>query len=338
MTTVAIIGLGPMGKRHLQVIKSLGLELVAICDANTETLKSVGDEYGIGADHRFQSARQLFDEITPQCVIIATTAPSHCSLTSMAAEAGTKFILCEKPMATSLAECDAMIEVCLKHGAHLAINHQMRFIDQYVMSKEIVNSEEFGGFGSVTVLGGNFGMAMNGTHYFEMFRYLTDESPEEVTAWFSPETVPNPRGIQFQDRAGSVRMVTAHGKRFYMEIGSDQGYGKTTVYCGKFGQLFIDELAGFMHISVREEASRHLPTTRYGAPVSRSTLNIPPLDPVQPTRAVVESLLSGAGYPSGEDGRLAITALVAAYVSHERGNVAVRLDEQLPRERTFPWA
>jgi predicted dehydrogenase len=182
-------------------------------------------------------------------------------------------------------------------------------------------------------------MAMNGTHYFEMFRYLTDESPSEVSAWFSSDAVPNPRGAQFEDRAGSVRLITKSGKRFYMEAGSDQGNGLSVIYTGRNGQIVVDELAGAMSLAVREEQYRQLPTTRYGMPSHRSQQAIMPVDVIAPSRAVLESLLAGENYPSGEDGRLAVAVLVAAYISNEEGHRAVALEEVSNyRNRVFPWA
>ena len=63
-------------------------------------------------------------------------------------------------------------------------------------------------------------------------------------------------------------------------------------------------------------------------------------------RALVVDLADGAelasatfAYPSGEDGRLALSVLVGAYISHEEGHRPVRIhDEALPRTRVFPWA
>ena len=264
---------------------------------------------------------------------------SHCAYTSLAAEAGARYILCEKPMGVSLAECDRMMEVCSRHGTRLAVNHQMRFMEQYTASKRIVQSEAFGGLSSVTVVAGNFGMANNGSHYFEMFRYMTDEPPIEATAWFSTETVPNPRGPQFEDRAGAVRLTTVSGKRFYMEIGADQGHGMKVVYSGPYGQLVVDELAGTMYLAVRGDRYRDMPSTRYGMPSVESVQKISPADSVGPTRAVLEALLDDDDPPTGEDGRMAVAALVAAYVSDENGHIPVSLgDSALPLDRVFPWA
>jgi len=338
MKTV-VLGAGRMGRRHIQVIKEMGLDLAGICDLNPEALALAEKEQGITSELHYSHAPSLLKEKQPECVVIATTAPTHCEYTCLAAELGAKYILCEKPMAISLAECEQMLAACKKHGTKLAINHQMRFMEQYVTPKQLINSAEFGGLASVTVVAGNFGMAMNGTHYFEMFRYMTAESPEEVTAWFSSDKVPNPRGPQFEDRAGSLRITTASGKRLYMEAGSDQGNGCKVIYAARYGQIMIEELTGIMTLVSREEQYRNLPTTRYGMPSVRSEQTIKPADAIAPSRAVLESLLNDTNPPTGEDGRMAVATLVAAYISDEEGHRSVKLEETgLYKNHTFPWA
>lgn len=335
----AVIGTGRMGRRHIQVIQELGLALVGICDCNPEALAMAAEEQRAPRDIHFADPHLMLSQTKPECVIVSTTASTHCEYTCLAAEAGARYIFCEKPMAVSLEECDRMIATCQAHGVRLAINHQMRFMEQYTEPKHIVQSEAFGGLSSITVVAGNFGMAMNGTHYFEMFRYMTDEEPAEVTAWFSPERVPNPRGAQFEDRAGAVRLTTSSGKRFYMEISADQGHGMKVIYAGPYGQLVVDELAGTMVLSVREEQYLDLPSTRYGMPWVETLKKIEPADAVEPTRAVLDALLRDENPPTGQDGRLAVAAVVAAYVSDENGHISVRLDDtNLPLDRTFPWA
>ena len=318
--------------------QELGLTLFGVADPSREALAAARDEHDLSQEQCFADASVLLEQTEPQCVIVSTTAPAHCAYTCAAAESGAEYILCEKPMAVSLAQCDRMIDVCEANGAKLAVNHQMRFMEQYTGPKRIVQSESFGGLSSVTVVAGNFGMAMNGTHYFEMFRYMTDESPAEATAWFSDAAVPNPRGPEFEDRAGAVRLTTASGKRFYMEISADQGHGMKVIYSGRHGQLVVDELAGKMYLAEREEQHRALPTTRYGMPWTESVHDIQPAELLGPSKAVLNALVSGEDAPSGHEGRLAVEALVAAYVSDESGHTPVPLDGDLPRERVFPWA
>ncbi len=327
-----------MGRRHIEIARRGGCALVGMFDIREDALRQAQAEHDLSSDLLFNDLDALYTRARPDCLIIATTADSHCSLTCMAAERGVQYVLVEKPMAVSLDECDRMIEACERYGARLSVNHQMRFMEQYTEPKRLFDSEVYGGIASMTVVAGNFGFSMNGTHYFEAFRYLFDENLEEVTAWFSPEIVANPRGRQFEDRAGCIRAVSRNGKRLYMEIGADQGHGIRVTYAGRHGMVTINELTGELVSSVREEQYRELPTTRYGMPAVESRRMIRPADVIDSSVAVLKALLDDARRVSGQDGRKVIEALVAAHESAERGSVPVFLDSRLNRSRVFPWA
>lgn len=335
----AIIGMGSMGRRHVKVVRMLGLQLVGVCDENPEALRAAGEQCDIPKDRCYAEAGEMLSVTHPECIIIATTAPTHSFYTCLAAEAGTRYILCEKPMAVSLHECDRMLDVCQARGVRLAVNHQMRFMDHYREPKRITQSAEFGGLSSVTVVSGNIGMATNGLHYFEMFRYMTEERPRQVTAWLEPRRAPDPRGGDFEDRAGSVRVETLNGKRLYMEIGADQGHGIKVIYAGPLGQLVVDELAGTMYLSVREARDRCVPSVRYALQGQECLLQVEPTETIKSTLRTLDALINDKDVTSGEDARSAVAVLVAAYVSDERGSVPIVLDEHaLPIDRIFPWA
>jgi predicted dehydrogenase len=335
---VGIIGAGRMGRRHIHVVRKLGFELVGIVDVSRDALQEARREHDLDSDLLFDSPENLYASVVPGCLIIATTADSHCTMTCNAAKWGTKYILVEKPMAVSLDECKRMIRTCETYGAKLAVNHQMRFMEQYSKPKAMLESDEYGGFKSMTVVGGNFGFSMNGTHYIEAFRYITGEEPAEITGWFSPDVVANPRGVQFEDRAGSIRVVTTSGKRLYIEIGSDQGHGLQVTYAGRNGIIGINELTGEMTTSVREPQYRELPTTRYGMPAKAGRETIKPVEVIDSTAKVLSALLNDQNSVTAQQGMLAVKVLVAAYTSAENGSVAARLDHKLDHSRVFPWA
>lgn len=222
---LAVIGVGRMGRRHIRVVKDLDLELVGVCDYQPESLALAEKECDVLVDQQFSDVRVMLEQTQPEAVIVATTAPTHASYTCLAAAMGARYILSEKPLAVSLAQAEQMIAACQQHGAKLAINHYMRFIDFGQEIKRIVESAAFGGFSSMTVAAANIGLAMVGSHYIELFHWLSGETSVQTTAWLERDPLPNPRGAQFEDRAGSLRLVTASGKRFYLEAGVEQGHG-----------------------------------------------------------------------------------------------------------------
>lgn len=335
-----LIGTGRMGMAHLRAARNLGLELVGLCDLRPENLDKAAAEAGVDASACFSDPATLFaTHPAVDLVLIATTADSHRALVEQAAAAGARAILCEKPMATSVADCDAMIAACQRAGCLLAVNHQMRFMEQYTRIKGELDSGRFGPLASMNVVAGCFGMSMNGSHYCEAFRWLTGSDIVSATAWFAPEALQNPRGPQYADQAGEVRFESADGRRLYLSIGADQGHGMTVTYAARFGHLFVDELEGVYCATARKPEHQDLPVTRYGMPWDRWEVRFPQADNVGPTQAVIQALLAGQAYPDGAAGRGAVAALVAAARSVALGNRPVRLDDLGDYvTKRFPWA
>ena len=275
---VCIFGVGRMGRRYIDSIKILGLELVGLYDISPASLADAKKDFNLNDSLLFNDLDSLYANIKPDLVIISTNADSHCALVRIAALNNAKYIFVEKPMATSISECELMIEVCKLNKVKLSINHQMRFMEQYTLPKNLLESGAHGGLKSMTVIAGNCGLSMNGVHYFEAFHYLTGESINRVSAWFSKEVVNNPRGQQYQDRAGCIKAETRSGKRLYMDISADQGHGVQVSYASSFGFINVNELTGDLVVSERSEEYRSLPSHRYGMPSNNYQLKIDPVD------------------------------------------------------------
>jgi predicted dehydrogenase len=327
-----------MGDWHAHVLKSMGFQDIVLCDRRREVLESVGRRYDIERERHFQNTHELIQSVRPEIWIIATTADTHRDLVVQAAEYGAKYILCEKPLACSIAECDEMITTCNRFGTRLAVNHQVRYIPAYTTAEQVIRSPEFGDFSSMTVVGGNGGLAMIGSHLFEAFRWICDERVETVQAWLSHEKLPNPRGEQFEDHGACVRATTASGKRLYFDLSADQGHSLSIIYAGRFGQIIVEPLAGQLRHTVRKSDDRAQPTTRYATEGQRGQASFNPFALEGSTR-LVRDLLEGGSYPTAEDGRHAVECLVAAHLSHELGNIPIRLaDVETYRCRRFHWA
>lgn len=336
---VAVIGLGRMGMRHIEAVTALGMTVVGVADIDEKARAAAQESCALASSACFADGKELLRDVRPQALVVATTAPSHASLVLGAAECGVRFILCEKPMATSLGEAQEMAEACKRAGTALAINHQMRFMEQYTRVKSLVGSAELGPLASIVVAASNFGLAMNASHYFEMFRYVSGLPVHSVNAWFEDARLANPRGTQFEDRSGRVLVRAADGLSMYLDFSVNAGNGVNVTYICRNGQIVVDELNGTMRVVARKAEFRELPTTRYGMPSDIRIENIAPADVVGPTKALWSALLAGQPYPDGEAGFHALACCVAAHVSHESGGSSVRIDGQsLPRNRHFKWA
>lgn len=334
-----IIGCGRMGARHVLALQELKVEISGIFDVALENMEQMVNQNNLSRNIIYKDVDLLFSKVKPDLCIIATTLPSHKEYILKAVQSGTKKILCEKPLSGSLQDCLEIIKLCNVNKVDLAVNHQMRFMDQYCIPKEMLYSEDFGGLESISVTAGNFGMAMNGSHYFEMMRFMFDDNPCRVSAWFDKEDLPNPRGKQFFDKSGCVRLCTNSGKKFYIDASSSNGHGMIVVYVAKYGQIIVDELAGQMFCTYRKAEERKRPSSCYGQPHITKSIPIKPVDVVDATKRVIHSLIVGIGYPSAYDAMIAISVLVGAYVSNENNHIEVDIaNNKLPLERQFAWA
>lgn len=335
-----IIGAGRMGRAHIQAAQNLGLVCKFICEPNQENLAEAVEICDQNRVKLFKSVNELRANFTPvDLVIVATTTDVRTSIIQMLVDQPIQAILCEKPMASSVYECSLIIQLCQSAGIRLAVNHQMRFMDQYRIILDALKSGRYGELCSMTVVGGCFGLAMNGSHYIEAFNWLTNSTAKQVTAWFANTTLPNPRGPNFHDQAGEARLVSTGGQRLLLNCGADQGHGMTVTYATSFGHLFVDELNGYCNGVFRKEKYRALPPTRYGMPTEneRMTFEIP--DNVLPTSRVIHSLMVDSRYPDGLAGKAVVSALVAMWESVDKGSSPVALSDLGKKDRKqLPWA
>jgi len=136
-----IIGAGNIAPVHAIAIASIeGAELVAVADSNPERCQAIAEKHGGTpyTDYHDLLARSDVDVVT-----ICLPHYLHAPITLEAAAAG-KHVLCEKPMAISLAQCDAMIAACEKAGVTLGVIFQGRFEPLALQLKTAIDSGELG--------------------------------------------------------------------------------------------------------------------------------------------------------------------------------------------------
>ncbi len=137
----AVIGLGMMGQRHARVWAELPqTRLVSVCDIMPERAQAVADDYPCMVA---ASLEQAVNAPGVDIVSVCTDDQAHLQPCLAAATAG-KHVLVEKPLATSLGDCDRIIEACENAGVMLMTGHVCRFDPRYVACREAVESGEVG--------------------------------------------------------------------------------------------------------------------------------------------------------------------------------------------------
>jgi predicted dehydrogenase len=116
------------------------VELVATWDDNVERGRRAAEAYGL--EYR-SSADEVIQDPRVDAVIVTCETNRHAEFVERAAAAG-KHILLQKPMATTLADCDRIIEAVHRYGVRFSMGYQMRHDPVNKKIKELVDSEVVG--------------------------------------------------------------------------------------------------------------------------------------------------------------------------------------------------
>lgn len=180
--------------------KSNKCELVAVYARNPEKARDFARRHQV--DRWTCDWRQMLEYDDMDAVYIATPPYLHAEQTYACAQAG-KHVLCEKPMAMSLSECDQMIDSCQQAGVQLGICFGMRFHPVYQKMKNLVQGGFLGlaraaearimfqapdginpeSFRYRPELGGGGAVMDLGVHLFDLLQYLLSSEIVSVQAF-----------------------------------------------------------------------------------------------------------------------------------------------------------
>ncbi len=141
--SVALIGTGRAGMIHAYNFRSNVpyARITAVCDPIESTAKAAAEELEL--DGYYTDYRDLLENREIGAVIIATPTRYHAEIAVAAANAK-KHILCEKPMAMTVEECNLMDTAARKNGVHLQIAFMRRFDASFMEAKRIIDNGEIG--------------------------------------------------------------------------------------------------------------------------------------------------------------------------------------------------
>jgi predicted dehydrogenase len=192
-------------------------ELVALVTDDPEKARKLGKEYDVAKTVSYAGYDGLLASGCLDAVYIALPNNLHADFTIRAARAGVH-VLCEKPMARSVEECESMTRVCDEHGVKLMIAYRLHFEPGNLKAMEIVTGGELGEprfFSSIfgqQVSEGNVrlnksldgGPLMDvGVYCINAARYLFGSEPEEAVA-FGATIKDDPRFTEVHEMASAI--------------------------------------------------------------------------------------------------------------------------------------
>ena len=143
----AIVGLGSYATGY--IMPNLGntknAKLTALVSGSDEKLSAVGAAYGIPEEHRYgyENFDDIADDDAVDVVYIITPNVFHRDLVERAFAAG-KHVLCEKPMAVTTEDCQAMIDAGKRAGKKLMIGYRTQFDPYNVKAIELIREGRIG--------------------------------------------------------------------------------------------------------------------------------------------------------------------------------------------------
>lgn len=317
----AIVGLGRIASTFAADKKRKGVsthaqayladrrvELVAACDRDPERLRDFGARWGV--DRLYADLGELLKREKPHFLSVCTWNATHEELVRQAVAGGVRGIVCEKPLADTLAAGERMIAACRKANVPLLVNYSRRYNAAH---RKVAAWVRGGGLGAVQTVSSYYtaGVMNTGTHLFDLLRMCFGEvswvwaNRERVLPAADPSM-----DLVLQFQGGFACNVAALDVGAYMQF-------ETDVY-GTSGRLRFEDSGMLIR---RWKVAPHKVYGGYRT-----------LEPAADTRVdlsrnlpgLVDNLIrsvEGKEMPfcSGEDGLAALEIAMAAHLSLKKG-------------------
>jgi inositol 2-dehydrogenase len=332
---VGVVGIGEMGRRHAENLRRNVPEarLVAVADVAEARASQMATELEI--DRFYNGLEAMLEDKEIDAVLIATPDKFHAESVAMAARAG-KDILCEKPLALSLAEAQAALAEVSKSGRRLQVGFMRRYDPAYAAAMKRIEAGEIGVpvvFKSVgrdkdqpplAAYESNLnGMLFytNTIHDFDLARWMMRDEVTEVHAYTTSAIRPEVAKfgdvvagvVNLQYRQGAVGNVESYAQAVY-------GYDVRTEIIGSKGSILIGSLDRVPAVFLTAQGGEQMLADHFLTRFADAYL--------AEVRDFAQSILHDrAPRVSGTDGLRALAIAVAAEESHKRSMpVAVTLE------------
>src|SRR5262245_6503161 len=121
-----IIGLG-VGKAHAKgYMGNHGADLVALCDMDEKRLNELGAQYGVPPESRYTDYKRMLTDAKLDLVSVCLPNYLHAEVSIAALDAGIH-VLCEKPMAPTVAQAQEMIAATGRNNKMLMVTYNYRY-------------------------------------------------------------------------------------------------------------------------------------------------------------------------------------------------------------------
>ncbi len=322
VVNIGFVGTGGIARSHARGLSAVPQARIAaaadVSDAAVQDFAAANDVPRVYADYR-----HVLDNPAMDAVIICLPHALHAEAAIAAAQAG-KHVLCEKPLAVSVAECDAVIGACRDANVNLMVGHTHRFIHEHTRAVELMAAGAIGqvlhihdsiigatrhkdlGWRGVPALAGGGVFMDNGVHSADRLRWWVGSEVTAITA-----TVGHYGARTEGEDHGVAHLAFANGVTATMEISliAPPPLGRCrAVVTGADGAM---EIATWRHLKVATADAEEWETHTF--PQNRSQF-------AREDGEFVASILENRQpLVTGEDGKRAVAIVQGIYAASESG-------------------
>lgn len=330
---IAILGLAHTGHAYSYIHwlgKEPGVEVVGLYDDSPERLAWFGDRFEIARRETAPSA--LLADETIDAVVVCSQTNRHRDLVVAAAQAG-KQVLCEKPIATTLADARAMIDACASSGVQLHIPFVCRYYPTVQRAKSLVGEGDLGAVQAIVgmnrgipplppaypewitdpVEAGGGALIDHSVHVTDAMRYLTGSEAVSVSAeagtLFTPDLGVDDSALLLLNFANGA--VGSVDPSWSVPRSNPWHYDFALRILADKGAITLDDTRQALQVSSTPESGRGYHLDTFGVNVDEVMV-----------KHFVHCLRVGAisdPAATGEDGYRALEIALAAYESARTG-------------------
>jgi UDP-N-acetyl-2-amino-2-deoxyglucuronate dehydrogenase len=173
----AIIACGTIARVHARGwigVPDEPTEIGAIADTHPDARREFGDFFEVPEEHRYADYREMLDKERPDFVDVCSWHQQHAEMVIAAAARRPKAIICQKPMAVSLGEAEAMMTACERNGVKLVIAFQRPHHATWLKARDLIREGAIGKVQQVQLDDGGNILNTN-SHNIRLALFLMDE-------------------------------------------------------------------------------------------------------------------------------------------------------------------
>ncbi len=212
--------------------KNSEIELVALCDTDSEKLEKAGAKWKISG--LYKNYEEMLEKEKPEIISICTQVESHAEILEKCVNAKPLAILCEKPIAKNIEEAEKMVRICREKKVILQVNYMRRFSPAYREIADYLKSEKMGKIQKITGHYGD-GLITNASHLINLAEFFCESEFSKVASIKTSieSRYENDANYAFvaESKDGIIFSLTPQNNKNYLIL-------ELCVYCEKGAILF----------------------------------------------------------------------------------------------------